>query len=621
VLRQYPRLLRFLKPHWKPLTASIVFMMLLALFSGFSIAMVVPFSKIVLAGEDLPATPLPDLRAHPDQLLKPATLQAILYNVLRGSDRFDTLRRFCVALILIFGLKNLFWYLQSFLVVKAEQGVMRDLRDTLYTHYHALSLDYFRRERAGELISRLTNDITLIRGAIANGFAMALRQIFLLVAYLVAVLIASWQLFLLAAILLPPSLFLIDRMGQTLRRHSHLAQEKMAGITSALEETIGAIRIIKAFCMERFEIDRFRRRTAEYRDTMIRLTRQASVAPPLTEFIGVTVAAVILWFGGQRILSGEGMDPGRFLLFLVGMFSLMQPIKVLSQVNLNIQQGLAAASRMFEILDEKPSIVDAPDAVEADPPRESIEVREVSFEYDPGRPVLSNVTVRARVGEIIAFVGPSGGGKSTLVDLLARFYDPTSGAVLWDGVDLRRYRLQSFRRHLGFVSQETILFNETVAFNIAYGRPAAAAGEIEAAARAANAHEFIEKMPRGYETEIGDRGLRLSGGQRQRLAIARALLSNPPVLVLDEATSALDTESEILVQEALERLMKGRTTFVIAHRLSTVRHADRIYVVDGGRIVEEGRHEELVRQDGLYRRLYQMQFREPEREGAVTGGP
>lgn len=618
MLRQYPRLLGFLRPHWRPLAASIVFMLLLALFSGFSIAMVVPFSKIVLTGEELPSPSIPDLRAHPEQLLKPANLQAIFYGLLRGRDRLEALRRFCLTLLILFALKNLFWYLQSFLIVKAEQGVMRDLRDTLYTHYHALSLDYFRRERAGELISRLTNDITLIRGAIANGFAMALRQIFLLAAYLVAVLVASWQLFLVAAVLLPPSLFLIDRMGQTLRRHSGLAQEKMAGITSALEETIGGIRIIKAFCAERFEIARFHRRTADYRDTMIRLTRQASVAPPLTEFIGVAVAAVILWFGGQRILSGAGMDPGRFLLFLVGMFALMQPIKVLSQVNLNIQQGLAAASRMFEILDEKPSVVDSPGAVEAVAPREAIEMRDVSFAYDPGRPVLSGVSLRARVGQIVALVGPSGGGKSTLVDLLARFYDPTSGAVLWDGVDLRRYRLESFRRHLGFVSQETILFNETVAFNIAYGRPSATSKEIAAAARAANAEEFVAALPRGYETLIGDRGLRLSGGQRQRLAIARALLSNPPVLILDEATSALDTESEVLVQEALDRLMTGRTTIVIAHRLSTVRHADRIYVVDGGRIVEEGRHDELIGRDGLYRKLHQMQFREPGREGTAS---
>jgi subfamily B ATP-binding cassette protein MsbA len=616
-VNQYPRLLRYLRPHWKPLAASVLFMMLLAVFSGFSIAMIIPFSKIVLTGEDLPAQAIPDLRADPGKLLKPATLQAIFYQGIRGRDRLDTLRRFCLMLVVVFALKNLFWYLQSYLVVKAEQGVMRDLRDTLYTHYHALSLDYFRRERAGELISRLTNDITLMRGAIANGFAMALRQVFLLAAYLVAVLIASWQLFLVAAVLLPPSLIIIDRVGQTLRRHAGLAQEKMAGITSALEETVSGIRIMKAFCMERFEIARFRRRTAEYRDTMIRLTRKASIAPPLTEFIGIAVAAIILWFGGQRIVAGAGMDPGRFLLFLVGMFSLMQPIKVLSQVNLNIQQGLAAASRMFEILDEKPSVADAPDAREAEPLRGAIEMRDVSFEYDHGHPVLSGVSLHAGVGEIVALVGPSGGGKSTIVDLLARFYDPGSGAVLWDGADLRSIRLESLRRQLGFVSQETILFNETVAFNIAYGKPAASREEIAAAARAANAEEFIAGLPNGYDTMIGDRGLRLSGGQRQRLAIARALLSNPPVLVLDEATSALDTESELLVQEALDRLMTGRTTVVIAHRLSTVRHAHRIYVVDGGRLAQEGRHDDLIRQEGLYRRLYQMQFREPDREGTA----
>jgi subfamily B ATP-binding cassette protein MsbA len=617
----YPRLLRYLRPHWKPLAASILFMLLFAALSGFSIAMVVPFTRIVLTGQDLPSGEIPDLRTHPEEILKPATLQALLYGAIRGRDRLDALRRFCVALLILFGLKNLFWYFQSYLVVAAEQGVMRDLRDVLYAHYHRLSLDYFRREKSGELISRLTNDITLMRGAIANGFAMALRQVFLLAAYLVAVLMASWQLFLLAAVLLPPSLFLIDRIGQTLRRHSTVAQEKMAAFTSILQETIAGIRVIKAFRAERFEIERFRSRTEEYRSTMVRLTRHASLAPPMTEFVGIAVAVVILWFGGQRIVGGMGMEPGRFLLFLVGMFSLMQPVKVLSQVNLNIQQGLAAAARMFEILDEKPTVVEAEDAVGAGPPRDGIEFRDVSFEYDPGQPVLSRVSLRARVGEIIALVGPSGGGKSTIADLVARFYDPTSGSVTWDGVDLRRIRLADLRRQLGFVSQETVLFNESVAYNIAYGHPGATDEEIAAAARAANADDFIRAMPAGYATEIGDRGVRMSGGQRQRVAIARALLVNPPLLVLDEATSALDTESEALVQEALDRLMEGRTTFVIAHRLSTVRHAHRIYVVAEGRIVQQGTHDDLVREEGLYRKLHQMQFRDAppdERAGGCS---
>jgi ATP-binding cassette, subfamily B, bacterial MsbA len=654
-LRLYGRLLRFMRPHAGLLVGSALLMAGFAVFSGASLALIVPFTEIVLSGKSpaellnrqggglptgipglsLPSASPPSPAAPGDSAATgistatapPAagapvedltrrgfslrrTIEARFYGWLQGRDRRETLGRFCLALILIFLVKNLFWYGQSYLVVRVEQNVIRDIRHGVFGHLQSLSLDYFSATHSGTLISRVVNDIELVKGAIANGIADLTRQGLLLLVYLGTVLMASWQLFLMAILVLPPNLWIIDRIGSTLRRSSRVSQVKMARLTSVLSETLASIRIVKAFGLEGNRAERFQLESNDYARTMVKMTRAGSLATPLTEMLGVGVAVAILWFAGSRT-SVDGQGAGRFMLFIVGMLSMMQPIKALAQVNIRIQQGLAAAKRIFEILDTAPTVADSPAAKPVRGFQREIRFDSVSFAYRPGVPVLREIDFRIGRGEIIALVGPSGGGKSTIADLIPRFHDPTDGRITLDGVDLRELRLEGLRRLIGLVTQETILFEGTVRENISMGRLGATGADITAAAAAANAREFIEQLPEGYDTWIGERGALLSGGQRQRLAIARAILRNPDILIFDEATSSLDTESETMVQAAIDNLLRDRTAVVIAHRLSTVRNADRIMVVEDGRIVETGRHEELLARAGTYRRLYEMQFRDP----------
>jgi subfamily B ATP-binding cassette protein MsbA len=620
-MRLYLRLLAFLRPHVRLLTLSIICMTIFAAFSGGTIALIVPFSRIIFQGGNIEnpaalAQPAPTAESiTPSE--EPGWLESLqegfkeeVYPAIRGRDPVETLGRFCLLILFVFVLKNIFWYAQSYLIVKVEQGVIRDIRNTLYLHYLELPVEYYNEARSGTLLSRITNDVSLVRGAIANGFAQAIRQTLLVIAYLAAVLTANWKLFLITLLVAPPSLYLIGNIGRRLRRYSTRSQERMGDLTGALQETITGVRVIKGFNLERLMGDRFRRVNQAYTNAMIRMTRTGSLAPPLTEILGATVGIVILYIGGRDIVRGTGMDAGRFLMFLVAIFALMQPIRTLSQVNIQIQEGLAAAARIFNVLDTKPSLSEKPDAIAM--PAEIREIRfdDVSFSYVPGRPVLASVSFVAPAGSMVAVVGPSGAGKTTLVDMIPRFYDPLSGSIRLNGIDLRDLSLSGLRSAIGLVTQETILFDDTVEANIALGRPGAGRDEIESAARAANADGFIREMPEGYGTQIGDRGVKLSGGQRQRLAIARAILKNPPILIFDEATSSLDSESEALVQEALDRLVRNRTTFVIAHRLSTVRRADRILVIENGRISDAGSHEELFARGGTYRRLHEMQFRD-----------
>jgi subfamily B ATP-binding cassette protein MsbA len=614
-MKLYFRLLSFLKPHLRQLILAMIFMVLFAGMSGFSITMVVPLTKIIFSEQETISQDVPpnkgispggekSLVAFMPKILKEKFNQLII-----GKTKVETLGRFCILIFLIFLVKNLFWYAQSFLIVGVEQGVIMDLRNKLYSHFHLLPLEYFHGQKTGVLISRITNDITLVKGAVANGFAEALRQGFLLLVYLFLVFWASWKLALFALLLFPPAAIIIGRFGQKVKKSSVLTQEKMGSMTSVLQETISGIRVVKAFVMEKFEIKKFTDATKDYFKTMVKLTRIGSLGPPLTEILGVFAAVLLLWFAGKDIVAGN-LDPGRFFLFLFAILSLMQPVRSLSQLNIDIQQGLAAAKRIFEVLDTEPKIKDRPEAIRINSLKDKVAFENISFSYDSSdKEVLSHINLEVKAGEIVALVGPSGAGKSTLMDLLPRFYDPTFGEIRIDGMDIKQINLRSLRNLMGIVTQETILFNDTVWNNIAYGHNHAPRAEVESAAKAANAHQFLMSMPQKYQTIIGDRGVKISGGERQRLAIARALFKNPPILIFDEATSSLDTESEVLVQEAIDRLMKGRTVFVIAHRLSTIQNADKIVVLEDGRIVQMGDHKSLIQQEGLYKRLYEMQFK------------
>jgi len=521
------------------------------------------------------------------------------------------------VILLAFLLKNLFGYLQAYSLAYVEQGVIKDLRNDLYKHIHRLSLGYFTNERTGNLISRVTNDVTVLQGSVAASFLNLIREPLLILVFLGMALYISWKLTLISFLVLPFSLYVISRIGIKLHKESGVVQEKIADITSVLQETISGVKVVKAFGMEEFENRKFARETQDYFRRVLKISRIRNLASPLTEFLSIAAGVVIIWYGGKQVIEGMALKPAELIGFLLVIFQTMPPIKELSSVANRLQESRAAGERVFEIIDMQPDVQNAPDAIPIRDFLESIEFRNVSFAYEQtpgsremnGRAVLKNVNLRVRKGEVLAIVGPSGGGKTTLVDLIPRFYDPLEGQILLDGIDLRKIEIKSLRDKIGIVTQETILFNDTVRNNIAYGLDDCPLSRVIEAAKAANAHSFIEETPDGYDTIIGERGMKLSGGQRQRLSIARALLKNPPIMIFDEATSSLDSESEILVQEAIERLMRNRTTFVIAHRLSTIRNADRIIVIDDGQIVQVGTHNELIHErEGLYRKLYDMQF-------------
>jgi subfamily B ATP-binding cassette protein MsbA len=621
-MRLFLRVLAYIRPYWRHLAISIVCTVLFTLFSGATVWMLTPLMKTVFLSEqaDSPARGLEDgaeetaveSLSEPDIGLAKlkSLMKARTYALMAGRNKLDTLKRLCVAILLVIFLKNLFFYLQAYFMAFLKQGVIKDVRDALFRHLQSLSLHYFHGKKTGQLISRVTNDTLTLNETISLSFSTLIKDPLLILVYLAIVILINWKLTLVVLTVLPFSLFIISKIGQKLRKYSARSLEKMGDITSILLETFTGIRVVKAFSMEKVEIGRFMRETRRYLKTMLKMVRVRSLSGPINEFLGTAAGVVVLWYGGQQVLRGEIMGPEEFMTYVIAIFLLMQPIKSLGKVHNHIQEGLAAAQRIFVVLDTAPRIREHPEAIDVTDFRDSIRFRDVVFQYDTGERVLDHINLLVRRGEMVALVGASGVGKSTLVDLLPRFFDTQGGSVELDGLDLRRITISSLRWLLGIVTQETILFNDTVFKNIAYGSQDATQEQVVRAAQAANAHEFIQSLDEGYQTVIGDRGATLSGGQRQRIAIARALLKDPKILILDEATSALDSESEILVQQALERLMKSRTTLVIAHRLSTVQNADRIVVLDKGTILQEGRHQDLVRQEGIYKKLYDLQFQQ-----------
>ena len=518
-----------------------------------------------------------------------------------------------LVLLALFFFKGIFYFCYSYTLEWVGQRVILDLRNRIYSHVNDLSLSFFARMSTGELISRIINDVTLLQGAVSHALIRVLRDFFSVIGLLGVIFFMDWRLALISLIFIPMATIPIVVFGKKFRRVSTRYQKSVADATNMLHETIAGTRIVKAFCMEEYEKNRFAAKMRQLFDILLTNTRYQSLSHPMVEFFGGVGMALIVWFGGIQVLKGNSTT-GTFMSFLTAIIMLYEPIKGVSKINSTIQQGLASATRIFTLLDVKSDISERADAAVLPPFAGSIEFKDVTFKYGDDPPILHHVSLQVRQGEVLAVVGPSGTGKSTLVSLIPRFYDVCEGAVLIDGHDVRDVTLHSLRSQVALVTQQTFLFNDTVRHNIAYGRLDCADEEIIEAARAAYALDFIDELPEGLDTVIGESGARLSGGERQRISIARALLKDAPILILDEATSSLDLESEHQVQSALENLMKNRTTIVVAHRLSTIRDADRIIVMKDGCLVEEGSHDELLALHGEYETLYQMQY-------ARTGNP
>jgi subfamily B ATP-binding cassette protein MsbA len=583
------------------LLLSLACSVLVALFTGLFVNLVQPILDSLFNPSR--AQSLPDKYRVMDSLFRALRL--------RPEDLVTYLP--LVLLVVIFG-KGLFTFLANFFMKGVGHRVVKTLRDDLYRHVVYQSPSYFDRVSTGDLMSRLTNDVDKMHQAIAGGLSDFVEESLTLLALLVGIFIIDLRLAVVSFVITPLAVIPLVIFSRQLKRKSLVGQRKMSQIYRLLHETIAGHKVIKAFTAEDFEIRKFLQATATYFRTSLKLAWIGSLSSPFMELVGGAVGAFILYVGTRRIASGQ-ISAGDFGAFIFALFAMYTPLNRLNRANNVVQQAVASHQRIREVLEAEPQIRDNPSAYPLPPVRGRVQFENVSFAYDTGRPTLSGIAFEVRPKETAAFVGLSGAGKTTIINLLSRFYDPASGRIAIDGVDIREVTLASLRSQIGLVTQETVLFDDTVRRNIAYGLDAQPDDKIVEAAKAAKAHEFIMAMPRGYDTPIGERGGLLSAGQRQRLAIARALLKNAPILVLDEATSALDTESERLIQDALANAVKGRTTLIIAHRISTIRSADRIYVIDAGRIAEAGTHEELIQLNGIYRKLYDLQF--PEGEEAL----
>jgi len=593
-MRNYVRLFRFARPYYRELILSGVFMGIVTLLDVFRLSAIVPIVDRVFTNKPIAFT-------H-------GKLPVFVESILNQLNNFAPLKVLYVMLIVVpiaLVIRSIFEFLQSYIMSDVGQKVIRDVRNLVYDKLQSLSLDYFTQKRSGELISRITNDVKLIENAVSYALTDLVYQSFQVICFALLTFLINWRMALISIVVLPLVMVPMIAVGKILRKLSKRSQEKMADINSLLVETFIGVRIVRAFCAEARELERFKKQNHEYYRIAMKSIKRMLVLGIVTELIGVAMALFIIYYSGRQVMEGN-LSFGAFALFMAALLSLIRPFKKLSQVNSIMEQAVAASSRIYEVMDTSSSIQEKSQAQQLAGFKKNIAFEDVWFSY-ADQDILKGINLQVQKGQMLAIVGPSGVGKTTLVDLIPRFYDPKRGRILIDGIDIRELTLKSLRQQIGIVTQETILFNDTIRANILYGKPDASWQEIEEAAKQAYAHDFIEYFPLGYDTIIGDRGMKLSGGERQRIAIARALLKNPPILILDEATSQLDTESERIVQEALNRLIYGRTVFVIAHRLSTVKGVHLIVVLDRGRIVEQGNHQELLTGNGLYQRLYQMQ--------------
>ncbi|HPE34014.1 MAG TPA: ABC transporter ATP-binding protein [Bacteroidales bacterium] len=598
------QIFRYIGKYWGYAALNVLFNILSVIFSLFSLTMIIPFLHLLFDKTKL-VYEAPALALNVDSLV--AYFNYLISSVIIERGEVNALLFISLMVVVMFFIKNLFRYLAMFYLAPLRNGVVQDLRNDIYRRILILPIAYFSDQRKGDIMSRITNDVNNVEWSIMQSLEMLFREPISIIVFLITLITISPSLTLFVVILLPVTAFLIAQIGKSLRRTSTKSQTKLGVILSIVEETISGLRIIKGFNAIETAYEKFKEENSKLTRIMNRLYRKRDLASPLSEFLSTLVLVVILWYGGQLVLSAESsLEPTVFIFYVAVFSQLIVPVKAFTVAWYNVQKGVASAERIDEIITAEEVILQIPDAREIHEFKKLIEYRNVSFAYSH-EPVLTNINLRIEKGKMIALVGASGSGKSTLVDLLPRFYDCTSGEILIDDIPIKNLRIDHLRGLMGIVTQETILFNDTVFNNIAFGMKNVNEDQVIAAAKIANAHEFIENMPDGYQTNIGDRGVKLSGGQKQRISIARAVLKNPPVMILDEATSALDTESERLVQDALLRLMKNRTSVVIAHRLSTIQFADEIIVLDKGHIAERGTHATLMAENGIYKKLCDMQ--------------
>ena len=575
-MKNYLRLLAYIKPYKKRLAAAVVCI-------------------IMAAGANL---------------YLPWIIKDMIDDVLMSKDML-MLNLIAAGILVVMFTRGVFYYGQSYLVSYVGQRVIIDVRSVLFRKFQKMPLSYYDRQQTGTVMSYITNDVSAMQSAIVDNLIELVTESSILIGSLAMMIYLDWKLSLLTLMTIPLVGFAMKIFGRKLKRSSTVIQERAAEITSLLQESISAIRVVKSFVRETYEIRRFEEQNWKNFQAAMKNVKLTSLLTPTVEFLAAIAVTFIVWFGGYEVVN-EVITAGELVAFLTYAVNLANPVKRLSRVYAAIQKAMAAADRVFEVMDLDEKITDVPGAKPLPPIKGEVEFKDITFSYKEGQPALQHISFKAEPGQMIALVGPSGSGKSTIANLIPRFYDVDSGTITIDGHDIRQVTADSLREQIGLVPQETMLFSTTVMENIRYGRLDATDEEVVEAARAANAEEFIKDLPEGYDTKLGERGLNLSGGQRQRLAIARAILKNPRVLILDEATSALDTESEKIVQDALDKLMVGRTSFVIAHRLSTIFNADQIFVVENGHLREHGTHEELLAAGGLYSNLYNIQFRQNE---------